>query len=80
VLFTSHINALRDHTFLQSAWIISIIERNTGHESGHLSECLETYTRTYPFYQHALPESKRTDTVRENPGVWTVCIEISIHL
>lgn len=70
-LFKSHIDAIRNHPFLQSAWIVSVIERNTGHESGHLSECLSEYSRTYPLYQHALPASKRSDTPRENPGIWT---------
>lgn len=70
-LFKSHIEGLRRNPFLQSAWIVSIIERNTGHESGHLSEELDNYVKTYPFYQSAKPARQTRFTERENPGVWT---------
>lgn len=70
-LFASHIEGLRRHPFLRHAWIISMIERNTGHESGHLSEVAAAYPRVYSVYQDAIPDAKRDMTPKANPGVFT---------
>lgn len=73
-LFTSHIDAIRRNPFLRHAWIIVMIERNTGHEAGHLSEILDDrhrYPKTYKFYEKALPESRRRHTPMEDPGFIT---------
>jgi hypothetical protein len=70
-LFISHIEALRSNPFLRHAWIIVMIERNTGHEAGHLSELLGRYQKVYTLYEKALPDSKRRHTPMEDPGIVT---------
>lgn len=58
-LLYNHLRLIRQDPWLQDAWLVLFVERNTGHESGHLAEVMRTFTKRAAYLEPKNESHKR---------------------